>query len=1108
MIQTIRHALGFAALVVFSTAIHAATQGEGSRAPRRPRVEYLENPIGLGEAQPRFSWEVDDARRGAAQSAYEIAVASTRDALLDGRADVWSSGRVASGATNQVEYGGPELVYDREYWWRVRSFDVEGKDSPWSAPASWRMGPLAPADWKGAWIADPAPIEKPIGEHHGWRSSWKAKDDDMVWVQIDLGQPRAVELLRLHPVQPCNDPDAKPGYLFPLRYRVWISDEPTFLKKSPIHALDETAFDVPNPGNKPKDARLTSRTTVRYLRIGFMKLAKDERHGYGVALSEIEVIDLGAVVSRGASFTCSDSLDGDGWSLANLFDGDTSSHPARAVAPPPSPALRGEFDLDGPVKRATAYATALGLYELRVNGAKAGDRELAPEWTRYDGRVQCQAYDVTTLLRPGRNAIGALLGDGWYAGRIGLLDAVPSAPRRGVYGDKPLFLMQLEVEYSDGRRASFATNPGWRSTVEGPIRSNDLLDGEDYDARRELDGWDAPGFDAKDWTPVLKVGEPDHGIFAQPSEPMRVVEELRPVAITEVAPKTWIADFGRVVTGRCRIELSGAAGSTLVLRHGEALDAEGRLYTANLRGARQTDRYTFRGAGRERWEPRFTLHGFRYVEFTGLEAKPSASDVVARVVRTAARETAGFECSEPVLDALWRNARASLAGNLTGIATDCPQRDERVGSMGGLGAFAQTAMYQMDLAAFLGKWVRDVRDAQVRDGRFSDFAPNPFADQLGFIGAPGWADAGVSVPWTAYVNYGDRRLLERHLEAMRRQTDHLMNMNRQHRWEHLRSNDYGDMHDGSTIIADGWNQAGCAVDKELFASAFLCATTRQVSRMALMLAGNEEPSKSYTGMPTTYGDYAVAARQAFNAKWVNSEGRIQGDTQAAYALALAFDLVPEYMRPQLVGHLSRAIEQRGNQLTTGIHTTHRALIELSRAGVAADGVLCETRFPAFGWQVEQGATTFWERRDGFVPGRGFQDAGMNSFNHLAFGSVGEWLMGWLVGLRPDEKEPGWKHFFVAPAPTRKVTHAKGWHDTIRGRVEAAWRKTEGAFELEVVVPANARATLVLPGVGDAPITSDGAPLEAAAPHARLVARTNGNAVIEVAPGRYRLRAGQ
>ncbi|MBI5362830.1 MAG: family 78 glycoside hydrolase catalytic domain [Planctomycetes bacterium] len=1079
---------------------------DGARAPQRLRVEYLENPLGLDETKPRFSWELDDARRGATQSAYELAVASSRDASLAGNADVWSSGRVASDATNQIEYAGPALQFDRTYWWRVRSIDGAGKESPWSAPATWSMGPLAPTDWKGAWIADPHAVEKPKREHHGWRSTWKEKEDDMVWVQVDLGQQRPVEAVRFYPAHPCNDPKATAGWLFPRQYRVWISEEPTFLQKMPIHVVDETAFDVPNPGDEVKVHKLVSRTTCRYLRIGFLKLAKAEGQGFGVALSEIELVDLGAIVSKGAGITASESFDGDGWSLANLFDGDKQSHLAIDVAPPPAPMLRGEFELAGPVKRATAYVTALGLYELHLNGAAVGDHVLAPEWTRYDGRVQCQAYDVTALLNPGRNAAGALLGDGWYAGKVGLLDSVPGSPRRGVYGDKPLFLMQLEVDLANGQHARFSTNPEWRSTLAGPIRSNDLLDGETYDARRELAGWDRPGFDAKDWTPVAKVGDPDQGIYAQPCEPMRVVEELHAVAITELAPKTWIVDFGRNVTGRCRIELAGAAGSTVTLRHGEVLDTDGQLYTANLRGALQTDRYTFRGGGREAWEPRFTLHGFRYVELTGLATKPALGDVVARVVRTSARETAGFESSEPVLDGLWRNARASLAGNLTGVATDCPQRDERLGWMGDLGAFAQTAMYQMDLAAFFGKWAQDVRDAAASDGRFSDFAPNPFAADGRFIGSAAWSDAGISVPWTAYVNYGDRRLLERHYAAMRRHLDFLMNYNRQFRWEYQRMNDYGDWLNGSAIVGDGWKTEGCAVDKELFATAFLRASARQMSRIALLLTGQEDPTQTYQGAPTTYGDYSVSAKNAFQAKWMNPEGRIQGETQAGDVLALAFDLAPDYLRPKIAEHLRRDIEARGNQLTTGFHTTHRALIELARAGIAADGILCETRFPALGWQLEQGATTMWERRDAFVPGRGFQDAGMNSFDHFAFGSVGEWMMGWLVGMRPDEKQPGWKHFVVAPAPTAKVTHAKGWHATLRGRVEVAWRKSDGVFELDVTVPANTSATVVLPTPDGTTITEGGAELAKAAPHATLTGREGGSAVIEVRAGTYRFRA--
>lgn len=1084
---------------------------EGLRAPRRLRLEYLVDPMGVGERKPRFSWELDDPRRGAAQLAFEIAVASERAKLLAGDADVWKSGRVASSATNQVEYGGPDLVFDRAYWWRVRTYDGAGVASPWSEPATWSMGPLQTADWRGGWIADPRPIETSKPKHHGFRSEWKKAEDDMVWVQLDFGQQRTFDTIKLHPAHPYDDPAAGPGYLFPLQYRVWIADEPTFLKKPPIHVVDETGVDVKNPGDEVKVHSLGSRMSVRFIRIGFLKLAKAGVAGYGAALSELEILDHGLVVSRGAKLTSSDSVEADGWALTNLVDGDMASHDARTVPPPASPTLRGEFDLAADVKRATAYVTALGLYELHVNGAVIGDHVLAPEWTRYDGHVQSQAYDVTSALRKGRNAAGFMLGDGWYAGRIGLADRMSGYPLRGLYGEKPLCLMQMEVELVNGERVSFATGRDWKSTLEGPIRSNDLLDGETYDARRELSGWDQPGYDDKTWTAVEEVGAPDDGIFAQASEPMRVVEELAPVAITEPVKGTWILDFGRIVTGRCRLACSGDAGTTVVLRHGERLDADGKLYTANLRTAAQTDRYTLRGGGRETWEPRFTLHGFRYVELAGLAAKPAAADLVARVVRTAARETATFSSSEPVLDGLWRNARNSLAGNLTGVATDCPQRDERLGWLGDFGAFAQTGIYQMDLAAFLGKWTWDVRDSAGREGRFPDFAPHPFGPGERFTGAPGWGDAGVSVPWTAYVNYGDRRLLERHFVALQRHVDYVMNYNRQFGWENQRGNDYGDWLNGSTIVAKGWKREGCEMDKGAFATAYLRATTRLMSKIALLVKGDETPSQTYQGappgQPTTYGDYSVSAASGFATRYFDVDGHFVGGAQAGYVLALAFELVPEYQRPTMIRHLLADVRERGNQLTTGFLTTHRALIELSRAGVPADGIACETHFPALGWQVEQGATTMWERRDAFVPGRGFQDADMNSFNHFAFGSVGEWLMGWLVGMRPDEKAPGWKHFVVAPAPTEKVTHAQGAYDSIAGRVEASWTKSKDAFELEVLVPANTSATVVLPAADGAALTESGQPIPANSADVRVAERKDGKAVLEVRAGRYRFRAG-
>lgn len=1104
-------ALSMAAVFSVARAQEPSTPSAGApRAPVNLRVEHRVRPLGLDEPAPRFSFELDDPRRGATQSAYELAVGTDPQALGRDEAVLWTSGKVSSDATAHIEYAGPALAANHVYWWKVRSFDAAGVASPWSAIESWSMGPLAPSDWTAKWISDPAPITKARRAHSGWRSTWRKAQDDMVWVQIDLGQPRIFDTVRIHPARPYDDPQAEPGYLFPLRYRVWVADEPTFLKRPPIRPVDETYVDVKNPGSTPR-SHAVGRLNMRFVRVGFLKLAEVPGQGFGAAVAEIELLESGRVVSRGAQVTWSDSLEEGGWSGANLCDGDTQAHAAVEAPPPPAPHLRREFEIGGAVKRALLHSSALGVHEVRLNGERAGDAVLAPEWTRYDARVQYRTADVTALVKPGKNALGVILGDGWYAGRIGLADRFSGYPERGLYGDKPRVLVQLEIEHADGSQERIVTDGSWKSTLEGPIRSSDLLDGETVDLRRSADGngiggWDRPGFDDAKWSPVETPANVRTQLVAAPCEPIRVERDVPAVSVREPKPGVYVFDLGETLSGWCRVRCSGKAGDTVTLRHAEMLEPSGELHLANLRGAAQTDRFTLSG-GAETLEPRFTYHGFRYVEVSGLGAAPSVADLVGRSIRTAAREVGSFECSEPLLDTIWRNARAARRTNLVGIATDAPARDERLGWLAPFGVAAPAAMYDLDLAAFVEKWARDVRDAQASLGAFGDLAPHPYAPDEHFAGTPGFADAGVGVPWAAWVHYGDRRLLERHFGAAQRHVDYVMNYSRQYLWQHQRGQDLGDLRNASELAGGPPENARCKMPEETFATAHLRRTTQLMSRYARVLGRSEEPTQEYKGFPTTYGDYTFQVANLFDGKLVNSEGVVYGDTQAGNALALAFDLVSDYKRPLLVAKLREDVEARGGVLTGGIHTFHRTLCELSRGGVAADRYLLSTKFPSLGWQIEQGATSMWEQRDGFDRAKGFRDVPESSFDWLAGSAVSEWLSAWLVGLRPDESAPGWKRFTVQPAPTEKVAWARGALDSIRGRIEVEWRKRGGAFELDLLVPPGCTANVVLPAADGAVLQESEKPIAAAAPFVTVVEQTAGRAVLEVQAGRYRLRAG-
>lgn len=768
------------------------------------------------------------------------------------------------------------------------------------------------------------------------------------------------------------------------------------------------------------------------------------------------------------------------------------------LAPLPVTMLRTSFDLPARVRRATVFVTALGVYELRINGQRVGDHLLAPEWTDYHARVQYQTYDMTAQLHKGENAIGALLGDGWYAGRLGMSDMVINR-LRGVYGRRTYFLMQLDIELAGGGRQTVVTDGSWRATREGPIRTSDILDGEVYDARREMPGWDWPGFDDTRWQTVETLDGCGTALVAQPNEPIRVIEEVKPVALTEPQPGVHVFDLGQNIVGWVRLRLRGRAGTTVTLSHAEMLNDDGTLYTANLRGAPQVDHYTLRGGGVEVFEPRFTYHGFRYVAVTGLLRKPTLASLTGRVFNSSSPEVGTFTCSSPMLSRLWTNILWTQRANLMSVPTDCPQRDERLGWMGDIQAFAQTAIFNMDMAGFFTKWVLDVRDAQADDGRYADFSPNPYGRNERFTGVPAWGDAGTVVPWRAYINYGDTRLLDAHLDSAKRWVEYIRANNPDLIWRNGRGNDYNDWLNGDTIVQEGWPKTGGAVPKEVLATAFFARSTQLVAKMAAVL-GRLDDARHYTQL-------FEAIKAAFNREFVSPDVRITGHTQAGYALALDFDLLPDALRPAAARQMVEDIAAYQHHISTGIQTTHRMMLELTRNGFNDVAyTLANTRtFPSWGYTIDNGATTIWERWDGYVNGRGFQDPGMNSFNHWALGAVGEWLIRVVAGINPDERHPAFKRFTLRPRPGGGLTHAKAEYRSIRGPITCGWRLNDHVLTLDITIPPNTTATVHVAVSDGTQITESGRPVSEA-PGVTFLREEDGAAVFEVESGQYRFIA--
>ncbi|WP_053227428.1 family 78 glycoside hydrolase catalytic domain [Solirubrobacter soli] len=682
----------------------------------------------------------------------------------------------------------------------------------------------------------------------------------------------------------------------------------------------------------------------------------------------------------------------------------------------PCPYLRREFVLSGAVRRAVVYATARGVFELSVNGARVGDAVLAPGWTDYRKRIEYATYDVTGLVRPGSNALEAVLGDGWYAGFVGF-----DARRPGNhYGAEPELLCELHVEYADGASCVIASDSAWTACT-GPIVYSDLLMGERHDARRGLGRAH----------PVLTRPLDDVLLVPERAQPIRVTEDVESVSVTGR-----IVDFGQNMVGWARLRVSGERGTRVQLRFAEALEADGSLYVANLRGARQLDTYVLSGEGVEEWEPRFTFHGFRYVEVTGVDE----FSLTGRVVGSDTPAAGSFECSDELVNQLWRNIRWGQRGNFLSVPTDCPQRDERLGWLADAQVFLPTAMLNMDVAAFITKWGDDILDAQFPDGAYPDVAPRLVMEREG---AAAWADAGVIVPWLMWQRYGDVRFVERHWDAMERWMAYLVRHNPDLLWTARRGNDYGD-----------WLSVGAQTPRDVLATAYWAYDASLMASMAGVL-GRVERVEHYERLRS-----GIVA--AFNRAYVGEDAYIEGDTQTVYLLALRMGLLAEELRPRAAARLVENIARNDGHLTTGFVGVGLLCPVLSEYGYSdvAHRLLRADTFPSWGYSIRHGATTIWERWDGWTEDAGFQTPMMNSFNHYSLGSVGQWLYENVAGIRPAA--PGYARVLIAPEPG-ELSWARAVYRSVRGPIESSWRRTGDAIELEVSIPANVSATVIVPG---------------------------------------------
>jgi alpha-L-rhamnosidase len=876
------------------------------------RCEYLINPLGIDTSKPRLSWMLESDKRGQAQKAYRILVASRPDLLNTGNADLWDSGKFESDQSIQVAYAGKDLPSGAQAFWKVKIWDADGAESSWSEPALWTMGLLSPSDWKGKWIA---------------------------MEQI---------------------PDKKTG--------------------------------------------------------------------------------------------------------------------------PPASFFRKTFTLDKPVRKAILSITARGMFEPYLNGERVGKDIFAPEWTDYAIRIQYRTYDVTASLKQGKNAFGAIVGDGWYSGYIGW------HKERGNYGFQNSLLLQLVVEYKDSTNILIFSDETWKCS-EGPILSSDIMMGETYDARKEITGWNTSDFDDKAWRSVSIVDKPAAVIVAQPSQPVRMSEEVKAISVNEPKPGIFVFDLGQNIAGWARLKTSGPRGTKIVLRFAERLNPDGTIYVANLRGARATDTYITKGGGVEMYEPHFTFHGFQYVEVTGLPSKPDPDTITGCVVYSASPVSGKFECSNDMVNKLYSNITWGQKGNFISIPTDCPQRDERMGWMGDSQIFIRSATYNRDVSAFFTRWMADVEDAQSPEGAYADTSPR-LRDLENFDAAPGWGDAGVIIPWTIYRVYNDTRIIERYWASMEKWMSFIIRENTDYiRKNHLNHN-YGDWL--TTIPQD-------STSKVLLATAYWAHDARLMSEMAKVLDRHDDSVK--------YEALFEKIRTAFQKEFVLPNGKVKGESQTGYVLSIAFELLPRELVTSASQLLVDDIKAKGNHLTTGFIGVRHLCPILTKTGHAdvAYILLNNDSYPSWGYSIKHGATTVWERWDGWTAEKGFQNPGMNSFNHYSLGSVCEWLFESVAGIDLDPKIPAYKHTVIRPVIGGGMTFARAEYNSIHGKIASGWKLSGINLELNVTIPVNTTASIYVPADKNTHVTEGGKPAEKAQ-GMKFAKYENGYSVYKAGSGTYSFKS--
>ena len=726
----------------------------------------------------------------------------------------------------------------------------------------------------------------------------------------------------------------------------------------------------------------------------------------------------------------------------------------------PAILFRKEFQASGKIISATAFITTHGMYEAFINGKKIGNAFLTPGWTSYHKRLQYQAFDVTSLLRKGANAVGIDVGSGWYRTPLAWQN------NRNIYGRKIGLLFQLEIKYSDGSMTTVVSDKNWKTSDVGPVRISEIYNGEVFDNRLEIKGWNESGFSGPNWNPVTEQIFDNNNLIATYNELVTQHKVFPAVHMFNTPKGEHVIDFGQNLVGWARIKINGKAGDSLIVDHAEVLDKNGNFYTENLRAAKARNIYVLNGKGDEFFEPHFTFQGFRYIRINAVGAQLKKENFSAVTLYSDMNPTGQFECSNPMLNQLQHNIQWGQKGNFLDVPTDCPQRDERLGWTGDAQAFSRTASFNMDVHNFFAKWLKDLTADQNSDGRVPFVVPNVLDSMAG--GSAGWSDVSTIIPWNMWLAYGDRKILEDQYASMKAWVGFMKNHSKENLWN-------TGFHFGDWLFyrpADDNDGRSAVTDKYLIAQCFFAHSTQLLINAAKVLNRTEDVER--------YTELLSEIKSAFLKEYVTPTGRLVSGTQTAYVLSLEFDMLPESLRMQASQRLATNVKDYNNHLTTGFLGTPYLCDVLTRFGydTIAYQLLLQETYPSWLYPVKMGATTIWERWDGEKSDSTFQTPGMNSFNHYAYGAIGDWMYRSICGVDTYDEGAGYKKIKIKPHTGGNLSYANADLQTAYGMLSAHWKIVEGKFVMDIAIPPNTTAVVYMPASSVASIQESDHPLGA------------------------------